>query len=335
MISINKHSGIVLPLSMIIGAMGFSVFRHFMFMLPPGLFLMLFFTFCKVDPLDLRLRLWHWVVLIAQVTLAIATYYTLLYFTDNVILAQGVMVCFIMPTATAGPIIAGKLGGSVQNLTSFTLLSNFATALIIPTFFTLINPQSDMSFQMAAWILTKHVSAVLLGPFICAWVLRLVYNAIAKYKCNKRRFQLSPTLAQLPFWIWAWNLVILMANMTYTLVNGEYDWHTVVWLCLGAFVSCMLQFWLGKYIGLRFPAGSHGHDYNDILINPETAPTDMPHISRITAGQAFGQKNTTLGVWLAQAYLNPIASLGPAIYIIWQNLFNSWQMERAAKGKPY
>ena len=49
------------------------------------------------------------------------------------------------------------------------------------------------------------------------------------------------------------------------------------------------------------------------------------------AGQAFGQKNTTLAIWMAQVYLLPVVSMAPAAYIIWQNLFNSIQLSIAGR----
>ena len=83
---------------------------------------------------------------------------------------------------------------------------------------------------------------------------------------------------------------------------------------------------MGKLIGYYLPAPSKGKDYQDVLINPAAAPKTMEGVSSITAGQAFGQKNTSLGVWMAQTYLHPLAALGAAAYIIWQNLFNSVQL---------
>jgi hypothetical protein len=95
----------------------------------------------------------------------------------------------------------------------------------------------------------------------------------------------------------------------------------------------LLQFSLGKLIGWYFPAASKGRDYQDVLINPAAAPSTMQGVSSITAGQAFGQKNTSLGVWMANTYLDPMASLGAAAYIIWQNVFNSAQLFFAARKK--
>ena len=52
-----------LALAMVVGVGGQSVFRHLNFLLPPLIFFMLFFTFCKINPTDLRLRKWHGLVL--------------------------------------------------------------------------------------------------------------------------------------------------------------------------------------------------------------------------------------------------------------------------------
>ena len=53
-------------LSMLIGALGYKLFLPLKPTLPWWIFFMLFFTFCKVNPLDLRLHKWHWVLLITQ-----------------------------------------------------------------------------------------------------------------------------------------------------------------------------------------------------------------------------------------------------------------------------
>ena len=316
-------------LSMVIGAVGFHWFAPLKPLLTWLIFFMLFFTFCKVNPLDLRLRSWHWVVLTLQLSLSVAIYYILMATTGNPILAQGLMLCFIMPTATAAPIIAGKLGGSIQNLTAFTLLSNFATAIVVPAFFPLVNPAAEMTFWSAFWLILRRISPLLLGPFFAAWFLRLGYQAK-----TKKEFVLPTKVAVMPFYLWVTSIIILFATVTETVVSTVHDQlPTILWLLLGSFFACLFQFGIGKYIGYRLPAPSKGKDYQDVLINPAAAPTTMAGVSRITAGQAFGQKNTSLGVWMAQMYLNPLAALGAAAYIIWQNIFNSVQLAIAARKK--
>ena len=316
-------------LSMLIGALGYQFFLPLKPTLPWLIFFMLFFTFCKVNPLDLRLHKWHWVVLAAQMILSFGSYAMLLYYTGNTILAQGILMCFIMPTATAAPIIAGKMGGSIQNLTTFTLLSNFATAIIVPATFPLINPASDMSFWPAFWLILSRVAPLLLGPFFSAWLLRLAY----KWKTRKE-FVLPVKIAVVPFYLWVASIVVLSAVVTETTIsNFKFQISNILILLVLSFFVCLLQFGLGKFIGYKLPAASKGTDYQDVLINPAAAPKTMEGVSSITAGQAFGQKNTSLGVWMANTYLDPLASLGAAAYIIWQNIFNSVQLMVVAHKK--
>ena len=333
-----------LALAMLVGVMGFPLFRHLTCLLPPLIFFMLFFTFCKINPLDLRLRTWHWIVLFTQLILGIGVFYSLQYTlstfnflpltftsTDIAIISQGIMLCVLMPTASAAAIIAGKLGGSIQNLTSFTLLSNVATAVIVPLFFPVVNPSAGIEFTEAFLMILKRITPLLLCPFLAAWLLRIICNAYHRKRKTGKSFTLSTRWAAMPFYIWIVALVVLMADLSYTLIHQEYSFWTIAILCVGSLATCLLQFGLGKWIGYRFPATTKGEDYRDVLINPEAANYSMEQVSRITAGQAFGQKNTTLAIWMAQAYLVPVASMAPAAYIIWQNLFNSIQLSRAGR----
>ncbi|MBQ7996584.1 MAG: transporter [Paludibacteraceae bacterium] len=316
-------------LSMLIGAFGYKLFLPLAPTLPWLIFFMLFFTFCKVNPLDLRLHKWHWAVLAAQVFLGFATYAGVWYLTGDKVLAQGLLMCFIMPTATAAPIIAGKMGGSIQNLTTFTLLSNFATAIIVPATFPLVNPATGMTFWPAFFLILSRIAPLLLGPFFAAWLLRIAY----KWKTRKE-FVLPVKIAVVPFYLWVTSIVILMAVVTNTTIsNSKYQISNILILLVFSFFACLIQFGLGKLIGYLLPAASKGKDYQDVLINPAAAPKTMAGVSSITAGQAFGQKNTSLGVWMANTYLDPMASLGAAAYIIWQNIFNSAQLTIAAHKK--
>lgn len=250
-------------------------------------------------------------------------------FTGDEVLAQGLLMCFIMPTATAAPIIAGKLGGSIQNLTTFTLLSNFATAIIVPTLFPIIYPAADMTFWPAFLLILSRVAPLLLGPFFAAWLLRLGYQ----WK-TKQEFVLPRSIAPMPFYLWVASIIVLTSVVTQTVVaNYQSQIANMIILIIASFFACLLQFGLGKLIGYYLPAPSKGRDYQDVLINPAAAPKTMAGVSSITAGQAFGQKNTSLGVWMAQTYLHPLAALGAAAYIIWQNLFNSVQLFVAAHKK--
>ena len=72
-------------------------------------------------------------------------------------------------------------------------------------------------------------------------------------------------------------------------------------LTIGALAVCLLQFWVGRKLG-----GIMGE--------------------KVSMAQSLMQKNTVLAVWLAMAYMTPLASVAPAAYIAWQNIVNSWQL---------
>ena len=240
---------------MVVGAVGQSIFRHLNFLLPPLIFFMLFFTFCKINPADLRLRKWHGLILVIQLVLGIGLYYALHYglsaysslaSNDIAIVSQGLMLCVLMPTASAAAIIAGKLGGSIQNLTSFTMLSNVATAVIVPLFFPVVNPSAGIEFAEAFLMILKRITPLLLCPFFAAWLLRIMCNIYHRKRNPGKTFTLSIRWASMPFYIWIAALIILMADLTNTLINQTYSFWTIAIICVGSLIPCLMQFRLGK-----------------------------------------------------------------------------------------
>ncbi len=259
--------------------------------LPYLLFLMLFFTFLKVSPRDLKLLPWHGIGLALQLLLAAGSYFLLSF---SPVLAQAVMLCFLMPSATAAPIIAAKLGGSIPNLTTYTVLTNLSTALIAPLAFAYVNPDG-IAFWQATWSILQRVSLVLLAPLFTAWLIRFLASRVHNRQSPIANRQ-SPI--EIPFYLWMLTILILMGNITYTLVHDTYAVRTAVYISVGAVISCFLQF----FIGHRLSA------------------------DRVSAGQALGQKNTTLAIWMAQSFLNPLTALAPAVYMIVQNIYNALQL---------
>jgi BASS family bile acid:Na+ symporter len=100
------------------------------------------------------------------------------------------------------------------------------------------------------------------------------------------------------FYIWSFALALVMGQTARSLINSDAS----AWLvALGGLFTCVVQFLAGKRIGSA---------YND----------------RISAGQALGQKNTVLAIWMASAYLHPLATIAPGSYVLWQNIINSYQL---------
>ncbi len=52
------------------------------------------------------------------------------------------------------------------------------------------------------------------------------------------------------------------------------------------------------------------------------------------ASQSLGQKNTSFTIYLALTYANPLVALGPTCYVLWHNLWNSWQLHQSRHQAP-
>lgn len=284
-----------LPIAMLIGGVGYPIFIALSFLTPVLIFSMLLLTFCKVSPRELRPKRLHLWLLLIQIVGALVVY--LLLYRFNQVVAQGVMVCIICPTATAAAVITAKLGGNASSLTTYTLLANIGAALAVPIFFPLIQPNPDQHFWSAFSHILMKVFPLLISPIFVAWLLRRFLPKAHRVLLNYH---------ESAFYLWAFSLMIVTAQTVFTLLNSSGDGRTEIWIAFGALVACCLQFFLGKTLGGL---------YND----------------RIGGGQALGQKNTILALWMAHTYLNPLASVGPGSYVLWQNLINSWQLWKKRK----
>lgn len=284
-----------LPIAMLVGAVGYPLFISLSFLTPYLIFTMLLLTFCKVSPSELRPKVLHLWLLSIQLGGALAVY--LLLFRFNKIVAQGAMVCVICPTATAAAVITQKLGGSAASLTTYTLIGNIGAAIAVPVLFPLIEAHADISFAGSFLVILSKVFPLLICPFLTAWFLR---------RFVPKAHALLLGYHELAFYLWGISLAIVTAQTLYSLINDPADGLTEILIAVAALAVCCVQFFLGKTIGSR---------YND----------------RISGGQALGQKNTILAIWMAHTYLNPLSAVGPGSYVLWQNIINSYQLWKKRK----
>ena len=288
-----------LPLAMLIGTLGYKIMGYLSFITPYLIFAMLLLTFSKLSFRDLRPRLTHLWLLLIEVLGSIVIYILIAPF--DPIVAQGIMICILCPTATAAAVVTGKLGGNVASITSYTLLCNLVVAFVIPILFPLIT-EGITNFQLSTFnsqLLTilKRIFPLLICPFLLAQIIRYTLP-----KVNAR----LPSISGLAFYMWAIALTIAMGMTVRSLIEEPTDLHTLLLLSIGSLIACLFQFFTGKAIGKS---------------SDDT----------IACGQSLGQKNTILAIWICSAYLHPVTALAPGLYVIWQNIFNSTQLYLARK----
>lgn len=212
-----------LPIAMLVGAVGYPIFIYFSFLTPYLIFTMLLLTFCKVSPHDLKPKPLHAWLLLIQIGGAFLAY--LLLYRFNKIVAEGVMVCIICPTATAAAVITSKLGGSAASLTTYTLLGNIGAAIAVPILFPLIEVNPDVSFWGAFWVILSKVFPLLICPFLAAWLLS---------KFLPKVHQKLLGYHELAFYLWAVSLAIVTAQTLYSLLNDPADGFTEIMIAVGA-----------------------------------------------------------------------------------------------------
>jgi BASS family bile acid:Na+ symporter len=231
-----------------------------------------------------------------QVIGSIVVYFALVKF--DKILAQSALICILAPTATSAAVVTGMLGGSVAALTTYTLICNLMVAIVGPILFSLIGSHADVSFWASFLNICLKVLPLLLLPLVFAWSLQ---------KFTPKLHRKITSYHGLSFYMWALALTIVTARTVSFLVNQENpDVGMELLIAATSLIICVLQFLIGRKLGKRYK-------------------------KTIAGGQALGQKNTVLAIWMAQSFLNPVSSLGPAAYVLWQNSINSWQLYKKRK----
>lgn len=280
-----------LPLAMVAGAIGFPVLVFLMPLTPYLVFFMLLLTFCRIPLHEIRFKALHFWLVLLQVGGGIAIYFATASF--NVLVAEGAIACMLAPTATSAAVITEKLGGNPASLTAYVILSNLATAISVPILFPIIHPMyQEVGFWSACFKILIQVLPLLMAPLITALLLHRFFPRVHKKMAQTH---------ELSFYLWAIALMIVMAQATHFLIYEASDASTKTWIALGTLVVCCMQFFIGKKIGSVYK-------------------------ERITGGQALGQKNTILAVWMAYTYLTPISAVGAGAYVVWQNVINSSQL---------
>ncbi len=300
----------ILVFSMAAGVLGYFAYVNIPFLEPTHdvvreaveivqpllIFVMLFLTFCRVNPRRLRLCGWHLRLLLVQCGLfALFAALTVALPRGGLrVVLEGAMLCFVCPTATASAVVTRKLGGSAAHITTYVILVNLAVALLVPAVVPLVHPNPDLSMGSSFLLILGKVFPLLLLPLVAAILVR--------YLSPKLHFALSH-YPNLSFYLWTVALALAIAMTTRSIVHSRLELSAELGLVGVSLASCLAQFWLGRRIGRR---------YDDA----------------VTAGQAFGQKNTVLAIWMGYTFFTPATAVVGGFYCVWHNIVNAWQIYR-------
>jgi BASS family bile acid:Na+ symporter len=203
----------------------------------------------------------------------------------------------ITPTATAAPVIMSFLRGRVAYVVAAFILTNIVIAALLPVLLPLVLGRATPE---ACTQVLGSVGLVVFAPMALAWLVRTLHPAATRWPAR---------LANVSFAAWVTAIFLITANASQFLRNQAGLPRTVVFeIAATTLLVCAANFSLGRLIGGR----------------------EFPR----EGSQSLGQKNTTFTIYLAITYANPLVALGPTFYVLWHNLWNSWQLHRAASAPP-
>jgi len=254
------------------------------------LMFILFFAFLdvkiKLDFLNINVFL----ILIANVVLAIIFYMLLLPFNREFALLA--FITAISPTANSAPIVVNYLNGKTDYVLASLLITNIAIALIIPFILPVIFSKNEFNIS----------TGIILGATLYTVFIPVLLSQLTHFIPDKI---INPVkqIKFISFYAWLAILFLSTSKASYFLLNDcTSSKQLLVSTAIIPLVICIVNFSLGYVIGGKKFAKE--------------------------ASQSLGQKNTTFTIWLSLTFLNPFFVLGPAFYIIYHNLYNSYQFYR-------
>ncbi len=301
----------ILVIAMATGAAAYLIYHQIPALHPAGpvlericlalqpllLFAMLFLSFCKIEPHQLKPHRWQFILLGIQ-TLMFLLFAVLVYLRPEGDLwripLEAAMLVLICPTANACAVVTGKLGGDMAGVVTYTVLINLLVAVAMPAVIPFIHPIEGLPFNLAFNHILVKVFPLLILPCLCAWLVRYVFPRLHRRILHH---------VGLSFYLWAFCLSLAILMCTRSIVHSPAPGAMLGILAAVTLVVCIFNFGTGRFVGSFFKC-------------------------TVSAGQALGQKNTILVIWMAYTFMDPVSSVVGGFYSIWQNIFNSWQLSR-------
>lgn len=271
---------------------------------PMMVFCTLFSTFCRIDFHQMKPHRWHVGVLLAQVLLVALNVWIIFCVEasfEQKFLWESVLTCIIGPAATAAPVVTAKIGGNINTMTAFVVLSSFASALMIPAVFPLLERGSHLSFWSAFLIILQKLAMVLIAPLALGWYMQHFAKRVCAWIVS---------IPDLSFYLWAVQLSVTSGVTVRNIVHSDAGLTVLLMIATMSLILCFVLFLVGRSIGRHLG-------------------------DEIDGGQALFQKNTALSIWVAYTYLNPVASVGAGCYVLWQNIINSLELWEYRKKNPH
>jgi bile acid:Na+ symporter, BASS family len=263
-------------------------FAHsYSFMIKYLLMIMLFFSFLKMDVKKEHFKKSHLTILSINLLVPLLTFFIIRPL--NLELAQVVFITAFAPTAIASPIIVSLLDGKIEFAVISILITNFTIAFLLPF---ILPPILNNSSSISLLDVLIPVATVFLIPYGFALFIK---RHLPKLRRGLTRFN------KYVFYILVVNINLGTSKASY-FIRQEMGFSDPIIYQIGfaSLFLCILYFYLGRVV--------------------------TPKRLKVEGGLSLGQKNNGFAVWVALTFISPLAVLGPVFYILFQNIYISWQL---------
>lgn len=250
---------------------------------------MLFIVFLQVKAEKMIPEKSHWKILCANLLIGLFCWGSVLALSGDRTLALAAFFTGIIPTACAAPVVIKFLDGSVEFTVTGFIINTVGISLALTGLIPLTTGNFTLSFfsRVAGTLLL-----VIALPAAGAFLVRKFYKGAQG---------LAQKLGDVSFLMWNMMLFVTASSACRSIrETPEMGWKVLVWIGGLSCLICILNFTVGYWI--------------------------VPKHLRREGSQVLGQKNTMLLLYIALTYGGPIPALGPTFYVLWQNLWNSFQM---------
>lgn len=249
---------------------------------------LLFFTFLDVKVNKEIITVRHFILLFVTVATSL-----IIYFVINPIdteAAQAAFITAIGPTAIAAPVIIGLKRGKVEFVAVSLLLNNIFITLSIPFLLLLVTGNNGSEISISNVLVPVIVTLAV--PFLLAQGTKLIVPKIWRFLVGWK---------DSTFYLLIINIYIATSDASDYIRHSTPDSYGSLFLIAGiSGILCLTMFSLGWFIGGKKYAAE--------------------------SSQALGQKNNAFTIWIALTYMNPIAVIGPISYVLFQNIYVSYEL---------
>lgn len=282
---------LALVVTMLIGALVPQA-SAFSFMVQYLLMTMLFFAFLDIEINPKKFHKGVLWILLANLVVAFIAYEAFSLISPQLGIAA--FITAIAPTAISSTVIVNFIKGRVDFMIAAVLLTNIAMALVVPIVLPYV---VGAQVQISTWEILQPVLVTVFTPLILARFVSHLPNTIQQPLRSAKK---------LAFPAWIVNLFIVSAKASdFVLRENTGSLVVLGQIALASLVICAVNFAFGALLGGR----SYWQE----------------------SSQALGQKNNSFSIWIALTFVSPLVAMGPTFYVLYHNLYNTWQIYRFEK----